>query len=149
MSYWPKRARRGFTLIEILVVVAIVGLLATILVPVFNTIRAEGQLMTARQQAKGLQTALDGWLLAQPSNYAAHASYNSSGGDNPADTGAFLALLSPYMDPASQSLFTLQSAGSYQITTPIMTENGWYLVIVWPAASWTSSHPSIAFYGPP
>lgn len=53
-----RRTRSGFTLIEILVVVAIIGLLAALLFPVFQTVRARGRTTVCISNLRQLGAAI-------------------------------------------------------------------------------------------
>ncbi len=55
--------RRGFTLIEIMIVIAIIAILATIAVPNFMRARGEAQLDGCIQNEKTIQTALEMYLI--------------------------------------------------------------------------------------
>ena len=53
------RSKRGFTLIEIMIVIAIIAILAAILVPNFKRARSRGQLAACLSQCQSTATALE------------------------------------------------------------------------------------------
>ena len=55
----PKKKKAGFTLIELMIVIAIIAILAAILVPNFLKARAQGQLTACKSNCKNLATALE------------------------------------------------------------------------------------------
>lgn len=54
-----KRKSGGFTLIELMIVIAIIAILAAILVPNFIRARAQGQLTACKSNCKNIGTALE------------------------------------------------------------------------------------------
>lgn len=53
--------QKGFTLIELMIVIAIVGILAAIAIPQFNLYRVKGFKATTRSDVKNAHTAVQAW----------------------------------------------------------------------------------------
>lgn len=64
------RTRQGFTLIEIMIVVAIIAILAAILVPNFVRARAQSQYTACKQNLKSIATAIE-MFSAYPGKHTA------------------------------------------------------------------------------
>ena len=64
-----RGARLGFTLVEIIVVVVIIGLLATIVIPKFSSSRERALLTAMKSDLRNLLTVQEGWL-ADSGSYA-------------------------------------------------------------------------------
>jgi type II secretion system protein G len=115
-----KDSERGFTLIEMMIVVAIIAILVAILVPNFMRARAQAQTAACEANLKEIATALE---LYQTD----HEQY-PSGNDTPVtasstDLGSYLRQtpIDP-VNPSGQYEFTVQNgttgAASYTITCP-------------------------------
>ena len=62
MEKSTKSNQKGFTLVELLIVIAIVGIVAAIAIPQFNTYRLRGSNTASRADAKNAYTAAQAYF---------------------------------------------------------------------------------------
>lgn len=125
------------SLIEMLIVVAILGIVAALLIPYISPMRGAASVQVARQQQAELQTALGSWIAAASAGpgglAAARNAYNSA--------GSKLALLQNYLQPATYA--SLSGSGS-SVTSEALGSAGASLQF----SSWgVASAPSVNWVG--
>lgn len=127
-----RKSTPGFSLVEILLVVAVIGILSALAVSYVGGASDSSRLLVARQQQVQLQTALDAWISAQSSGTGglggAKAAYSTN-------ATTMLAALGPYLrDP---SIF---SASGGSVSSAALAALGKSLQF----SSWTdNSYPKV------
>jgi prepilin-type N-terminal cleavage/methylation domain-containing protein len=123
---------KAFSLVEILVVIAVISILSGLAVSYVGGASDSSRLLVARQHQVQLQTALDAWITAKSSGTGglgvARAAYST-------DAATMLAALGPYLrDP---SIFSV-SGGS--VSSAALAASGKSLQF----SSWTdNSYPKV------
>lgn len=136
MTLRPQRqSRTAFTLIEMLIVLAIIGVLAAIIISQVANATYESRRIVARQQQVVLQTAVSSWIMqsttTQPIN-TVRTAYNAA-----ADSKARLALVGSYLDPDVYAHFMAQTTDVTKVQSDAMKRAGkWIELPQWASGSY-------------
>ncbi|MFN8609312.1 MAG: prepilin-type N-terminal cleavage/methylation domain-containing protein [Vulcanimicrobiota bacterium] len=104
-----KKKKSGFTLIELMIVIAIIAILAAILVPNFLKARAQGQLTACKSNCKNIATSLEMYASDNGGRYPTTAAFATS------LTGGNYLKLIPTCPAAGTNTYTAQYSS---VTTP-------------------------------
>ncbi|MDO9556768.1 MAG: type II secretion system protein [Coriobacteriia bacterium] len=116
------RKDEGFTLVELMVVVLIIGILVAIAIPVFNAASESARLRTCQANQRTIEGAIQQYLAAEPTNVwvAADATVN---------TGNKL-IVNNYIKtaptcPGNDQVYTADTSGT--VISDLAAGTGWYL----------------------
>lgn len=131
------RSARGFTFIEALMTIAILGMMATLVVSAFSNAGTDSARILSRQQQAALQTALNSWVngeanrtdvinatlgTGRPRTLAQiQTAYNAVSGNL-----ARFNLISSYLDNSTASYFTSYSSAT-QVKSDALNTTKQYL----------------------
>jgi type II secretion system protein G len=106
MDYFERHRSRGFTLIELIIVVAIIAILAAILIPNFLHARAEAQSSSCEGNLKQIATALQEYAVDNGGQYPSASA--------PVDVTLFGGAGNPYLSSVPAD----PAGGGYYYITP-------------------------------
>lgn len=124
--------RNGFSLVELLIVIAVIGILSALIISAISNATDDSRLAVARQQQVVLQEALNSWIAAQSSVAQAQSVY--------ANSGDRLALIGSYLRNESPGSGALYSNKAGAVSSEILGKVGKRLQF----SEWTTNaYPSI------
>jgi type IV pilus assembly protein PilA len=102
-----REGEKGFTLIELMIVIAIIGILAAIAIPQFLQYRKKGYVATLNADVKNAYTAANAYMVNNPTALVTTLAQLQSGGYT--ESSGVTTLISM---PADQNDFTITSTNS-------------------------------------
>jgi len=118
-----RLAQKGFSLVEVLVVIAVIGIVSALVLPQVMNVQSSASVSLARQQQAELQTALGNWIVAKSSGPGGLAAARS------AYTGTKLALLQNYLQESTYA--SLAGSGDTVSSAALDSANAYLQFSAW------------------
>lgn len=107
---WRKGFTKGFTLVEIMIVVVIIGLLAAMAIPTFAVVRQQSRTKAVGNNLRQLATAASQFMLDKGVTQAAYTDLVGT------DTDNYVHTLSPVAGEDYSSILIVQAATQVSIS---------------------------------
>ena len=120
------RARKGFTLVELIIVVAVIAILVGIALPRLRGMVDEGNTAKAAAELRALQAAVESYYIHNSKNYPADGSTTWQSVLTASTTRPKLigtALADPFSTSAAQYSYDKSSNGLYYVIWSVGTDN--------------------------
>ncbi len=131
----------GFTFVELVIVIAVVGIMSALAIGAFSNGAEDAREIVARQQQASIQTAVNGWVVGNLSSSnsvsTVRSTYNGA-----ATSEARLNLVRAYLDDESYNHFYQQGQiqQSDEVTSEATRRLGWHISL----GSWVDgSYPKV------
>jgi prepilin-type N-terminal cleavage/methylation domain-containing protein len=130
-----RQDRRAFTMVEMLIVIAVIGIMSALVISAFSNAAQDTRRVVARQQQAAVQNAVNAWVnstsqaqgLAQTRNL-----YNLAGSSK-----GRLQLVQSYLDDATLSHFLSNTTNNNEVKSAALSKTNQYLLLSdWSAASY-------------
>lgn len=127
--------RRGFTMIEMLIVIAVIGIMSALVIGAFSNAAQDTRRVVGRQQQAAVQNAVNAWVnsMSQQEGLAqARNLYNLAG-----TSKGRLQLVQTYIDAATLSHFLSNTTNDGEVKSAALAKTGQYLLLdTWNSASY-------------
>lgn len=136
----PKRFSSGFTFLEVIIVVAVIGVMSALAISAFSIGATDAAEIVARQQQATVQSAVNAWVCGRLTGNLTvaevRAAYNAVLGSE-----ARLTLIRDYLDDVSYGHFVSASTSpANRVESAATRRLGWYISL----PDWTSgSYPKV------
>lgn len=133
-------AKRAFTMIEMLIVIAVIGIMSALVISAFSNAAQDTRRVVARQQQAAVQNAVNAWVSSYSQENglaAARTAYNAA-----STSKGRLQLVGNYLDDSTLSHFLNPSntVSNDEVRSAALKKTGQYLDL----SSWsTTSYPKV------
>ena len=105
------KARKGFTLVEIMIVVVIIGLLAAMAIPAFAKVRQQSRLKAVTNNLRQIANAAQSYMMEKSTTQAAYTDIVGTGTDN------YLHAVNPVVDEVYTGIVVVNGASQVTLSS--------------------------------
>jgi len=130
-----KRTSTAFTMVEMLIVIAVIGIMSALVISSFSNAAQDSRRVVARQQQAAVQNAVNAWVAAQSSRtslYDARVAYNAkTTGEDKLDE------IKRYLDDSTYQHFKDNTSDNNKIQSAALKKTSQHLTLSpWLAGSY-------------